>query len=200
MMTAKPLSKSYGSRNKQTGASLFIALVILLLVTLLALSSTREVALESRITANFVEQQRLSNGAEAGLRDGEYSMINRLRPLEPTASCATAAAGTVPDPCLLKLRNNTATYSLLFATAGLSRAYYPKDGTQADSRMPIVWYALPAPGGAESGEAENPEYGNMMNQTGTFRYEVNAKASTTTTSNAAYLRSTTAKLFDNGDR
>lgn len=200
MMTARSSHTFSGSRQKQAGASLFIALIILLLVTILALSSTREVALESRITANFVEQQRLANNAEAGLRDGEYSMVNRLRPLEPTSTCAAAAAGTAPDPCLLKLRNNAATYSLLFDTANLSRAYYPKDGTQADSAVPVLWYALPAPGGAESGEAENPEYGNMMNQTGTFRYEVNAKATTTATNNATYLRSTTAKLFDNGDR
>ncbi|OWP47554.1 pilus assembly PilX family protein [Pseudomonas nitroreducens] len=198
MTTARPHRNSYGSRQGQTGASLFIALIIMLLVTVLALSSTREVALESKITANFVEQQRLANGAEAGLRDGEYSMVNRLRPLEPTASCAAAAADTVPAPCLLTLRNNLATYALLFDSAGLSRPYSPKDGTKADSNMPIVWYALPAPGGAESGEAENPEYGNMLIQTGTFRYEVNAKASTSR--NATYMRSTTAKLFDNGDR
>lgn len=198
MMTARPQRNANGLRHRQTGASLFIALIIMLLVTVLALSSTREVALESRITANFVEQQRLSNGAEAGLRDGEYSMINRLRPLEPTASCAAAAEGSIPAPCLLTLRNNAATYALLFNTSGLSRDYRPKDGTQADTKMPVVWYALPAPGGAESGEAENPEYGNMLIQTGTFRYEVNAKASTT--GNATYMRSTTAKLFDNGDR
>jgi type IV pilus assembly protein PilX len=198
MNTVRPHRNSYGSRQGQTGASLFIALIIMLLVTVLALSSTREVALESKITANFVEQQRLANGAEAGLRDGEYSMTDRLRPLEPTASCASATSGTVPAPCLLTLRNNLATYALLFDSAGLSRTYNPKDGTQADSNMPVVWYALPAPGGAESGEAENPEYGNMLIQTGTFRYEVNAKASTSR--NATYMRSTTAKLFDNGDR
>jgi len=189
-------------RHKQRGASLFIALIILLLVTVLALSSTREVALESRITANFVEQQRLANGAEAGLRDGEYSMVNRISPLEPTATCATAPSGSIPDPCLLKLRNNTTTYSVLFNTAGLYRPYNPKDGTQADSTIPVVWYALPAPGGSESGEAENPEYGGVMVKTGTFRYEVNSKATsgTSSTANASYLRTTTAKLFDNGDR
>lgn len=188
------------SRQQQTGASLFIALIILLVVTVLAISSVREVSMESRITGNFIEQQKLQNASEAGLRDGEYSMIGRLRPLEPTATCATAASGVVPDPCLLRWTGGAPTYALLFGTANKSRPYYPKDGTAADPNLPVRWYALPAPSGSESGEAENPEYGNMLAQTGTFRYEVNSKASNTSTSNAAYLRSNTAKFFDNGDK
>lgn len=198
MMIARPIPRTLGSRSTQTGASLFIALVILLLVTILALSATRETALEARITANFIEQQRLTNSAESGLRDGEYSMINNLRPLEPTAACADAPDdNTAPAPCLL---DENPDYATLFTATGKSRPYFPKDGTQPDATMPVIWYAIPAPGGGESGEAENPEYGNMAIGTGTFRYEVNSKASHTSTENASYLRSTTAKFFDNGDR
>lgn len=56
--------------KRQDGATLFIALIILLVVTLLAVSSVREVTLESRMTGIFIEQQRLLNAAEAGLREG----------------------------------------------------------------------------------------------------------------------------------
>ncbi|MCY1426368.1 hypothetical protein D3C76_1008310 [compost metagenome] len=190
---------NFSTRRHQTGASLFIALIILLLITVLALSSIREVTLESRITGNLVDQQRLANAAEAGLRDGEYGMTDRITPLEPTSACTAATEGRAPAPCLLKLQNNSYTYNLLFNSSSKVRPYYPDDGTQFPSNVTVSWYALPAPTGSESAEAENPEYGNMLNQTGTFRYEVNSRAVNSSSNNSAYLRSTTAKLFDNGN-
>ncbi|MBM7063101.1 pilus assembly protein PilX [Pseudomonas sp. UL073] len=196
----KNLVKSAGSSPQtQRGASLLIALVILLVVTVLALSSARETTLESRITGNLVEQQKLINAAESGLRDGELGMTARIRPLEPTDDCATASAGTVPAPCLLKLASTGYSYAMLFSTAGKSRPYYPKDATTPETNFAIAWYGLPAPSGGESGEAENPEYGNMLNQTGIFRYEINSQAANNVTGNADAIRSTTAKLFDNGN-
>lgn len=51
---------------QQRGATLVIALAILVIVTLLAVSSMREVVLESRITGNVIEQTRLQNAAESG--------------------------------------------------------------------------------------------------------------------------------------
>lgn len=180
----------------QQGASLFIALVILLVVTVLALSSAREVTLESRITGNFIEQQKLANSAEAGLRDGETGVITPITPLEPTTNCATVSAGR-PPVCLLRKLSSGYTYSLLFADAEKSRPYYPANGTQPNSNTTIKWYALPAPSGGEDGETENPEYGSMFTGNATFRYEVNSQAVNTLSSNASYLRSTTAKLFDN---
>ncbi|MGY4533752.1 type IV pilus assembly protein PilX [Pseudomonas sp. TE3786] len=183
----------------QQGASLFIALIILLVITLLALSSTREVTLESRITGNFTEQQKLFNSAESGLRDGELSVVDSMYPLEPTTDCATAASGSRPDPCLLSLTDGQYTYDLLFATAGKSRPYFPENGTKANSNTNINWYAKPAPSGAGDAESENPEYGNMEGGTGTFRYEVNSQAVNQISSNATYLRSTTVKFFDNGN-
>lgn len=50
---------------QQRGATLVIALAILVIVTLLAVSSMREVVLESRITGNVIEQTRLQNAAES---------------------------------------------------------------------------------------------------------------------------------------
>lgn len=185
--------------ESQQGASLFIALIILLVLTLLALSSTREVTIESRITGNFTEQQRLFNSAESGLRDGETSIIGVLTPLTPTTDCATAPAGVRPAPCLLELTGGAYSYALKFATTGKSRPYFPANGTVGDTNTSIRWYASPAPSGGADGEAENPEYGSMLGGNATFRYEVNSQAVSTSSSNATYLRSTTAKLFDNGN-
>jgi len=185
--------------NAQKGASLFIALIVLLVITLLALSSTREVTLESRITGNFTEQQRLFNSAEMGLRDGEISIVANTSPLDPTSECEAAIQGARPEPCLLELTDNLYSYELLFATANKSRPYYPENGTKANTNTNINWYAKPAPSGGQDGEAENPEYGSMLGGNATFRYEVNSQAVNNSSSNATYLRSTIAKLFDNGN-
>src|SRR5699024_6128738 len=56
------------------GAVLVIALVMLLVITVLAVSSMRGVTLESRITANRVQSQHLQNLADAALREGEMRL------------------------------------------------------------------------------------------------------------------------------
>lgn len=167
--------------RRQNGATLFIALIILLVVTLLAVSSVREVTLESRMTGNFIEQQRLLNAAEAGLREGE----NRLS--APSAPLDTACTSGY---CL---RDIDPTYGQTFST---SLAYGPSDGTQSTSGMSVRWYALPAPSGSAEGASENPEYGNMMQGVGVFRYEVNSEATNTSSERTANLRTTTAKVFN----
>lgn len=58
--------------QKQQGAVLVVALVMLLVLTVLAVSNMRGVTLESRITANRVETGRLDNLADAALREGEF--------------------------------------------------------------------------------------------------------------------------------
>lgn len=58
--------------QKQQGAVLVVALVMLLVLTVLAVSNMRGVTLESRITANRVEVGRLENLANAALREGEF--------------------------------------------------------------------------------------------------------------------------------
>lgn len=58
--------------KNQQGAVLLVALVMLLVLTLLAVTNMRGVTLESRITANRVETGRLQNLADAALREGEF--------------------------------------------------------------------------------------------------------------------------------
>ncbi|RYE72171.1 MAG: hypothetical protein EOO81_04070, partial [Oxalobacteraceae bacterium] len=77
--------------RNQTGATLLVALMMLLIITLLALSSMRGVSLESRITGNLRLQKTLTNAAEAGLRIGELS-INQWQ--------CTTIAGNTNKPCM----------------------------------------------------------------------------------------------------
>ena len=55
--------------QKQRGAVLFIALIMLLVLTLLAINSMRGVTLETRITANRAQETKLINVADAALRE-----------------------------------------------------------------------------------------------------------------------------------
>lgn len=75
--------------HKQQGAVLFVALVMLLVLTALAVTSMGTVSLESRITANRVETNRLQNLADGALREGEmrfYGPAYRREKLEPNIS------------------------------------------------------------------------------------------------------------------
>jgi type IV pilus assembly protein PilX len=168
--------------KRQNGAALFIALIMLLVITLLALAGARETTLESRITGNFIEQQRLLNYAEGALREGEGRLTDVSKPVEP---------GCTGSYCF---RNESATHAQSFETA---LAYAPVTNDNAHG---MKWYAIPAPSGATEGQSENPEYGNMMLGIGTFRYEVNAEAQNNNDPDGeerkVNLRSTTAKVFN----
>lgn len=164
---------------KQRGAALFIALIMLLVITLLALSGARETTLEGRITGNLSEQQKLVNYAEAALREGEKRLTAPNKPVEQN-DCSGNYCFLSTDPAYLQD----------FETA---LGYSPVTG---ESDETIRWYAVAAPSGAAQGQAENPEYGNMMLGIGTFRYEINAEARNSTPGHKANLRSTTAKVFN----
>lgn len=185
-------------RKGQNGAALLVALVFLLILTTLAVTNMREVALESRITSNLIDQRNLFNANEAGLKDAEYRTIGTqipipgmygpeaaLRPLNATDSCGNG----IEDPCLLNIQP---TYTQNFSTAGQFKDYSPDDSTTFNEA--ITWYALPAPGGGSEGETENPEYGNMMLGIGTFRYEVNSNA--TRSDGETRLRATIFRIYN----
>lgn len=76
--------------SRQQGSTLLISLVILLMITLLAVSNMREVSLESRITGNLIEQKRLRNAGEAGLREGERRFFNTIKPQRSAADAPIA--------------------------------------------------------------------------------------------------------------
>lgn len=172
------------SPEQQGGAVLVIALVFLLILTTLAVTNMREVALDSRITANLVDQRNIFNAAEAGLTDGQYRTIGPesdktrgnydrgvwLRPLNATESCSNG----VTDVCLLDIAPADITYSQDFDTAGEFKDYAPDDSTTFSES--ISWYALPVPAGETEGASINPEYGNMLSGKGSFFYEANSRA------------------------
>lgn len=179
--------------NGQRGATLLVALVLLLVITLLAVSSTRESALETRITGNFVAQQKQLNYTEAVLREGEGLMTAPIKPREPACSgnyCFYTDAA--------KYGHEYGSCDAETTTAGIESKLLAQAGEGEDpiSAPEMRWYAIEAPAGAAEGASENPEYGNMMLGIGTFRYEINGRARDAGTETCTILRSTTAKVFN----
>lgn len=95
-MTYRPRMRHSPLRRTQTGATLLVAIIMLLIITLLAISSLRGVSLESRITGNLKLQKNLTNAAEAGLRMGEKS-IDSWRCLSTTNKPCLSATLLTPD-------------------------------------------------------------------------------------------------------
>lgn len=170
----------------QRGATLIIALVFLLIITVLAMSSIRRATLEARITGNMIEQKRLFNTAESGLREPERRLILLASAPE---QCPAPSGDEEPttDFCITA---GLPTYTADFSE---SKAYMGTDGaTQMEHST--RWYGLNVDSGGIEGQTENPEYGNMMQGIGTFYYEINSQAGDTDQS--VTLRSVVARLFN----
>jgi type IV pilus assembly protein PilX len=60
--------------QRQRGAALGVALILLVLVTLIGLAAIRGVTVQQRMTANFSDRQVGFQAAEAGLRAGEAAV------------------------------------------------------------------------------------------------------------------------------
>lgn len=104
--------RNFKPAKQQQGVVLVIALVMLLVLTVLAVSNMRGVALESRITASRAETQRLYDVADAALREGEfrfYGPANLRAKLEHDAeNCKTSnriQGNGLNKPCLLAVMN-----------------------------------------------------------------------------------------------
>jgi type IV pilus assembly protein PilX len=90
----------------QSGVTLIVALVFLLIITVLGISSMRGVALESRITGNLKQEKILEEAAEAGLRIGEES----VRQYDPQNTNPTNCTSTYCMPWTLQgLTSSTST-------------------------------------------------------------------------------------------
>ena len=203
-------------RSKQSGAVLVIALIFLLVLTTLAVSNMREVALESRITGTLVSERACFNAGEAGLRDGEYRIAGKINndgpgsyPSIPIAKVGNAyvlnqtnALESCPDnldlevPCIIDRLPQEITFEQAFdptetGYAGVKQ-YSPDADTSFDQN--IAWYGIPILGGAVQAQSENPEYGNTAAGIGPVRHEVNARA-VDDNSCEVRLRSTTLRVY-----
>lgn len=165
--------------HTQRGATLLIALVMLLIVTLLAISSMRETTLESRMTGSVLEQKRLFNSAESGLRDAEKRLTNLVRPPE---RCNGNNMSVTPL-CIL---NRDPSYDTPDFTGSV--AYKGSDNATKPDRE-TSWYVIQA-------YVITPQYGDAMKgKGGIFAYEINSQAKNSK-GGKSILRSVVVRQFN----
>lgn len=161
---------TYLTRNQQSGAVMFVALIMLLIITLLGIGSMREVILETRITGNLIEQKRLQNSAESALREGERRIVKA----DSIEKCGTKQN---IDPCYIsEATDEDYTFTKALTYSGL-------DGDTELTR-PARWYVRfiggPYTAGSTSASANGASNALASAETAeagtSFYYEVNAQA------------------------
>jgi len=192
------------SRQSQGGAVLLVSLVMLLVLTVLAVSSMRGVTLESRITANREHDMKSQNIADAALREAEFRFYgpgNLSEKLEAKAANCLAAntlkTNGINSPCLLEIKTDRllafveqpqqADGDDLLTASNIWMPYRGTDPT-ADTEANAYFNSILAD---EAGNAAvNAEYGGRGQGSGTYFYLNNGK-----TDDALYLQSTHANIY-----
>jgi type IV pilus assembly protein PilX len=172
----------------QTGATLLVAIMMLLIITLLALSSMRGVSLESRITGNLKLQKTLYNAAEGALRVGENSIsMSKAPPRDSACNATTCLRYGLAD---LAVTGNKDTET----------RFKPTDGNNVTNMttnydVQVQWYVV------DLGNLVGSSLGNgALTGAGPHHYEVNACASTVlctsdTTTPRVILRTVIARYY-----
>ncbi len=195
---------SLNTRKSQGGAVLLVSLVMLLVLTVLAVSSMRGVTLESRITANRAQDMKTQNIADAALREAEFRFYgpgNLADKLEANAAnCETSNTiklNGINKPCLLEVEPDRRLAFVdqpqLISADDLSitsKVWMPYRGTDpaAKTEADASYNSILA---EETGNAAlNAEYGGRGEGNGTYFYLNNGK-----TGDALYLQSTHANIY-----
>jgi type IV pilus assembly protein PilX len=190
----RSLVNTRAAQRNQAGATLLVALMMLLIITLLALSSLRGVSLESRITGNLKLQKTLTNAAEGALRMGEKS-INLSKAPSVVTTCVSAAPATCmpwTKADLLPLTSNFDTPTR-FGTGNANNV--AKVTTNYD--VQVQWYVVDLGNITVQASSQNNAF---LTGSGPRYYEVNACASTVlctsdTTTPRVMLRTVIARYY-----
>lgn len=174
--------------NNQKGASLLVALVMLVVLTALAVSSMRGVVLESRITGSVVLDSKLFNQAESTISHVENSIETLYAPMQ---ACPNSDSLCIKSTLLNKVVAPEFNYSL----KPYADEFKDFEGSKIDG-LKSSWYVIPAPAGELDTESINPEYGQTLRGVGTFMYEVTVKANVESeATDNIYVRTVYSKEF-----
>lgn len=189
----------------QRGAILPVTLILLLVITGLAITGSREAVLEGRITADRGQALQFDNSADAALREAEFRYFNpaNLREkLEPRASNCSVdnklKANGANKPCLLPIKGDKAVVrefvltpaALLEETESKKKfldgswtalawmPYRGRDHGQAsEAEVAAAWNTYLITGGPTDDQPIHVEYGAFGEGRGTFFYLANGRVS-----------------------
>lgn len=85
-------------RHNQSGATLVVVLLLLLVMTLLGIASMRGVLLEERMASNMLDRSYAFQAAEFALREGEARAAEAQTLLDIRALTVACADGLCPRP------------------------------------------------------------------------------------------------------
>jgi len=167
--------------KKQLGATLAVSLVILLLLTMLAMSSIKTTIYSEKMTYNFQDREIAFQAAEAAINEAELWLFAQLALPTPLASCTVF-------PCVLNLtsssnpetetltwwNNNASAYT---ATALNGVVIAPKH---------LIQFIRFVPDSQTIGAA---------NQTGTYYYKITARGTGLTNESISYIQTVMGLRF-----
>jgi type IV pilus assembly protein PilX len=187
-MTAPLSSAHIPMARTQKGVTLLVAIIFLLIITVLAISSMHGVSLESRITANLKQQKNLTAAAEAGLRIGESSISTITAPTSVRACTTTTCL-----PWTLSDMTTTGNFDTptLFTAANAANVAT----VQTAYNTQIQWYVV------QLGKLKGTSQNNCaVKGCGAWYYEINSCASTVlctsdTTTRRVILRTVIARYY-----
>lgn len=192
--------------SHQSGAALLIALIMLLVLTVLAVSSMRGVTLESRITGNRAVALQMQSASDASLREAEfryynpYNLREKLEPHKENCTADNKLVAAANKPCLLAIKEaslnefwfnplNLAEEHLESVSEG-SELWMPYHGLDHSKKSEVGYkaswntYLIGSP---------NIEYGAQGQGEGTFYYLANGRA--VTKNNELATQSTFANVY-----
>jgi type IV pilus assembly protein PilX len=127
-MNTSPLVPCRATRGRAGGFALITALLLLVMLTLLALSMFHSFGLQQKITGNTREKERALQGAQTALQFGEW-WISQSNLLSGDGGVACTSANTVAGPADMRLCSNALAKPGSPATWTAASSYTPSTMT-----------------------------------------------------------------------
>jgi type IV pilus assembly protein PilX len=183
-------SRSLQRRPGQSGVTLIVALVFLLIITVMGIASMRGVALESRITGNLRQEKILTEAAEAGLRIAEQSITKTNATVAPSVVRACTSDACMPWMLSELAADSNADTPVRFGSTFADNVATVSTGYNTK----IQWYVV------QIGKLDKSMNSCALTGCGVIYFEVNACASTVpctsdTTTRRVILRSVYAHYY-----
>lgn len=146
--------KRRASRNSEQGIALFLALVVLLIITILGVSGLQTTTLEERMAANARDRDLAFQAAEAALIDAERFLNNAVLGVFNNVN-GLYAFGAANRPIWIgpgqQVGNGVITYSVNRPGAGAQAAAIPGVAQQPEYFIEQMPATLPPGGSLEAG-------------------------------------------------
>jgi type IV pilus assembly protein PilX len=152
--------------RRQTGMVLITTLLLLVIVTLLALSMFRGMGLETRIAGNTLEKQRALQAATSAQQYAEQWLVLNVTPFSAVdCSSNPAVTTTTPTVCSNILSNSVASVTSVPWTINATQVGYPYNPTNSSGQSD---FQISSSGGVDTFQAAPVFYISQLGQDATF--------------------------------